>query len=91
MGPALLQQIRHQPASQVNEVTHLLRRLSLILNRSGSSAVERGTCNQGSPGSNPTLLRFRSLGIFVLSMTPNSSLSYIYEYLAINGGGNVSE
>ena len=34
----------------------------------GSSAVECRTCNQGSPGSNPPLLLFRRLGIFVLSI-----------------------
>ena len=34
----------------------------------GSSAVERRTRNQVSPGSNPALLPFRRLGIFVLSI-----------------------
>ena len=34
----------------------------------GSSAVECRTRNQVSPGSNPTLLPFRRLGIFVLSI-----------------------
>ena len=33
----------------------------------GSSVVERQTRNQVSPGSNPPLLSFRRLGIFVLS------------------------
>ena len=33
---------------------------------SSSSAVECQTRHQGSPGSNPSLLSFRSLGIFVL-------------------------
>ena len=36
----------------------------------GSSAVECQTRNLVSPGSNPPLLPFRRLGIFVLSMTP---------------------
>ena len=35
----------------------------------GSSAVERRTRNQVSPGSNPPFLPFRSLSIFALSMT----------------------
>ena len=34
----------------------------------GSSVVERRTRNQASPGSNPPLLPFRRLGIFVLSI-----------------------
>ena len=34
----------------------------------GSSVVERRTRNQVSPGSNPPLLLFRRLGIFVLSI-----------------------
>ena len=34
----------------------------------GSSVVERPTRNQVSPGSNPPLLPFRRLGIFVLSI-----------------------
>ena len=33
----------------------------------GSSVVECQTRNQVSPGSNPSLLPFRRLGIFVLS------------------------
>ena len=33
-----------------------------------SSVVERRTRNQVSPGSNPPLLPFRRLGIFVLSI-----------------------
>ena len=50
------------------------------------SAVERQILNQGSPGSNPHLLTFRSLGIFVLSMTPDllSSFSCINEYLSLD-------
>ena len=40
-----------------------------------------------STGSNPSLLPFRRLGIFVLSIdAPVHS-----EYLAIDGGGNVSD
>ena len=39
-----------------------------------SSAVECRTRNQGSPGSNPHLVPFRRLGIFVLSIdTPVDS------------------
>ena len=34
----------------------------------GKTAVECRTRNQVSPGSNPTLLPFRRLGIFVLSV-----------------------
>ena len=34
----------------------------------GSYVVERRTRNQVSPGSNPTLVLFRRLGIFVLSI-----------------------
>ena len=34
----------------------------------GSSVVECRTRNQVSPGSNPSLLPFRRLGIFVLSI-----------------------
>ena len=34
----------------------------------GSSVVERRTRNQVSPGSNPPLLPFRKVGIFVLSI-----------------------
>ena len=34
----------------------------------GSSVVERRTRNRESPGSNPPLLPFRILGIFVLSI-----------------------
>ena len=50
----------------------------------GSSVVECRTRNQVSPGSNPSLLPFRRLGIFVLS-------SCINEYLAIDSSGNVSD
>ena len=34
----------------------------------GSSVVESRTRNQVSPGSNPSLLPFRRLGIFVISI-----------------------
>ena len=47
------------------------------------SAVECRTRNQVSPGSNPALLPFRRLGIFVLSID--------IEYLAIDSGGQVSD
>ena len=54
----------------------------------GSSVVECRTCNRVSPGSNPPLLPFRRLGIFVLSIVvPVDSA----EYLAIDSGGNVSD
>ena len=49
------------------------------------------TRNQVSPGSNPPLLPFRRLGIFVLSIdAPVDSAQCINEYLAIDSGGNVS-
>ena len=59
----------------------------------GSSAVERRTHNQERPGSNPPFLPYQTLGIFVLSMTPDISLRCINVYLAIksDGGGNVIE
>ena len=41
--------------------------VKLLVER-GSSAVECRTRNQVSPGSNPPLLPFRRLGIFVLSI-----------------------
>ena len=49
-----------------------------------------------SPGSNPSLLPFRRLGIFVLSIIRYPcSLSCINEYMAIesaiDSGGNVSD
>ena len=57
-----------------------------------SSAVECRTRKQGSPSSNPLLQPFRSLGIFVLSIdAPVDSELCINEYLARDGGGNVSE
>ena len=40
-----------------------------------SSAVECGTRNRESPGSNPPLLPFRSLGISVFSTTPQLTVS----------------
>ena len=40
----------------------------LVYMERGSSAVECRTRNQVSPGSNPPLVPFRRLGIFVLSI-----------------------
>ena len=56
----------------------------------GSSAVECWTCNQVTPGSNPDLLLFRRLIIFVLSIDAPVD-SAVNEYLAIDSGGNVSD
>ena len=42
----------------------------------GSSAVECRTRNQGSPGPNPPLLPFQSLGIFILSTMPQFTQLY---------------
>ena len=56
----------------------------------GSSAEECRTRNQESPGSNPALLPFRRLGIFVLSIAVPVD-SAVNEYLAIDSGGNVSD
>ena len=42
--------------------------LCLCTYEHGSSAVECRTRNRVSPGSNPPLLPFRRLGIFVLSI-----------------------
>ena len=53
---------------------HLLSRSLLCNVELGSSALERQTRNQGSP----SLLPFRSLGIFVLSMTPQFTQLYKY-------------
>ena len=50
----------------------------------GSSVVECRTRNQVSPGSNPSLLPFRRLGIFVLSIDALVDP-------AIDSGGNVSD
>ena len=52
--------------------------------------VECRTRNQVSPCSNPHLLPFRRLGIFILSIDAPID-SAINEYLAINSGGNVSD
>ena len=56
----------------------------------GSSAVECLTRNLVSPGSNPPLLPFRRLGIFVL-FTDVPVDSAVNEYLATDSGGNVSD
>ena len=56
---------------------------------SGSSVVECRRRNKGSPGSNPSLLPFRRLGIFVLSI--DAPVDCINEYMAIDSGGNVSD
>ena len=53
--------------------------------------VERRTRNQVSPGSNPPLLPFRRLGIFVLSSDAPVDSVCINEYLAIDSGCNVSD
>ena len=42
-----------------------------------------------SPGSNPALLPFLRLGIFVLSI--DALVDCINEYLTIDSGGNVSD
>ena len=47
----------------------------LVVER-GSSVVEFQTRNRESPGSNPPLLPFRSLGFFVLFTTPQSTQPY---------------
>ena len=48
----------------------------------GSSVVECRTRNQGSPGSNPSLLPFRRLGIFVISIdAPVDSAVYMSTWL----------
>ena len=56
----------------------------------GSSAVECRTGNRESPGSNPLCYSFE---IFAFSFSPRRSswLGCMNEYLAIDGGGNVSE
>ena len=56
----------------------------------GSSAVECRTRNRASPLSTPPLLPFRRLSIFVLSIDALVD-SVVYEYLAIESGGNVSD
>ena len=55
----------------------------------GSSVVECLTRNQVSPSSNPSLLPFRRLGIFVLSI--DAPVHSVNVYLAIDSGGNVSD
>ena len=53
-------------------------RVTILLNvERGSSVVERRTRNQVSPGSNPSLLPFRRLGIFVLSI--DGPLTQLYK------------
>ena len=54
----------------VRELACLLACLGCLLGNveRGSSAVECRTRNKVSPGSNPPLLPFRRLGIFVLSI-----------------------
>ena len=59
------------------------------MERSGS-VVECRTRNQVNPGSNPALLLFQRLGIFVLSIGAPVD-SAVNEYLAIDSGGNVSD
>ena len=54
-----------------------------------SSVVECRTRNRESLGSNPPLLPFRCLGIFVSRRL--SRLSCINEYVAIDSGGNMSD
>ena len=49
----------------VISMTFVLSLTQMLVER-GSSVVERRTRNQVSPGSNPPLLPFRRLGIFVL-------------------------
>ena len=55
----------------------------------GSSVVERWTRNRVNPGSNPPLVPFRRLGIFVLSI--DAPVDCLSEYLAIDSGGNASD
>ena len=42
--------------------------INILVKERGSSVVERRTRNQVSPGSNPPLVPFRRVGIFVLSI-----------------------
>ena len=53
--------------------------------------VECRTRNQVTPGSNPSLLPFRRLGISVVSIDApvDSCRCILNEYLAIDSGGNV--
>ena len=62
---------------------------TIIMER-GSSVVECRTRNHVSPGSNPPLIPFRRLCIFVL-FTDVPVDSAVNEYLAIDSGGNVSD
>ena len=61
---------RYAPCStRLPVVQHYLEHSAFFLHMErGSSAVECRTRNQVSPGSNPHLLPFRRLGIFVLSI-----------------------
>ena len=57
-----------------------------------SSVVECRTRNRVSPGSNPPLVPFGRLGIFLLFIdAPVDSELCINEYLAIDSGGNGSD
>ena len=65
-------------------------RTYLLFVECGGSAVECRTRNRESPGSNPLCYRF---GVLAFSFSPSCpiSLSCINEYLAIDGGGHMSE
>ena len=52
--------------------------------------VECRTSNHVSPGSNPPLLLFRRLGIFVLSIDAPGDSAVVNEY-RLQLGGNVSD
>ena len=52
------------------------RHVVLLTVERGSAVVECRTRNRESQGSNPPLLPFRSLGIFVLFTTPQSTQLY---------------
>ena len=56
------------PALTYGAETWILTEHAYAKMERGSSAVERRTRNQVSLSSNPTLLPFRRLGIFVLSI-----------------------
>ena len=51
-----------------------------LLGLRGSSVVECRTSNHVSPGSNPPLLLFRRLGIFVLSIDAPVDSAVVNEY-----------
>ena len=53
--------------------------LLLSLVEHGSSVVECRTRNQVSPGSDPPLLTFRRLCIFILSITMTPQLTQLYK------------